>query len=803
MKKFILAITLSGILGLSSIAAILTPQEALQRALGDAPAKIKTTASSAYPALAFTTFSNAQPAIYMFTRGSESGFIAVSADDSTAPLLGYSTHGTLPTSFQSLPDGMQYWLNSLGEQIRYNAIHASSVKAQKNARAAVAREQIMPMTETRWNQDAPYNNDCPEIGTSRCYTGCVATAMAQVMKYYEWPAQGVGSHSYTWSYSQGGSKQSKTLSLDYSTISYDWSKMADIYNSSTPEEEKAEVAKLMYSCGVAVNMEYGTSASGAVSFDMVRALIENFDYNKGMRFLVRDYYGINDWETIIYENLRDYGPVLYGGQSNTGGHQFVCDGYLDGYFHFNWGWGGMSDGYFLLTALDPESQGIGGSTSGYNFDQDILTRISTSKENDVPYEQILWSGDFTINNDTAVRGDRITFTGNFYNYSYGKINGSLGLEFIPSDGDAPTFLAASDLHSLSPGSGLHVTWGVNLPDSLADGRYKVVPAMINSQGVLQEVPVPLANRGSYTMVLSGDTATFYATAPASISVSDFTLDSELYIGQDFKVSARIQNNSATEEFLGDVVIGMVDENGSLAARGAKMSIDLLPNEEIEWDYVSDLASNISGSSLTPGSYELYLYEIVNGYAEPVAGPISVELHAASTPTLKASNLIIADDQPLDNMKATADLDCTSGYFAGTVTLYIFPASGGRSMASYDSEFITLSADEAEASPTLRTSTGTLPITFNFSFTNAEPNTEYEAGIYHNGSWISNIVKFRTGLETGVAGAGADESQSDVTSRQYYSLTGINLGKETPGKGIYIVREQHRNGHISARRVAVK
>lgn len=808
MKKFLVIATIS-CTAIMVNAAPLTPAAALQRALGEAPEKIKGK-SPAHTDLAFTINSQrGAPALYMFNRGTNGGFLAVSADDTSIPLLGYCTTGDLPADMSTLPDGMRYWLQSLSEQVAYNADHASESPAKVKASAADSWENIAPLTATRWNQDFPYNNLCPEIGTRRCYTGCVATAMAQAMKYYNYPAKGTGTHSYTWTYSENGTEKKEVLALDYDTITYNWDLMLDRYgNDDSDEAQRRAVATLMYSCGVAVDMDYGTSSSGAVSFDMVRAFVDNFSYGKGLRFHIRDYYGIDEWNQMIYENLRDYGPVLYGGQSNDGGHQFICDGYQDGYFHFNWGWGGMSDGYFVLTALDPESQGIGGSTSGYNFSQDVLLRLTPTPGGE-QYEQILWDGDFNISDTTTEPGGKISYNGAFFNYSYGAIDDAeIGLCLTPSDGGTPIYRSTGKIGDLPSGRGLRVNWSVTLPDSLPDGVYTITPAMIKANGEMSTIPTPINNRGSYTLRINNGEGVITPVNPADISAEDLKAVSELHIDQTFKVTATLFNTSYTEEYYGDLLVGL-EKDGTMVAKGGKTDIDLLPGEVKDWEYVSTFEATPAGGTLTAGNYDMYLYKVVNGKAVKVTGPVSVELQAESTPTLKVTDLVIEDGQPLDNMHATATLECESGYFAGTLTLFIFPAKGGRSMASYDSNFIIVQADasaeESAAKPAysdILTATGSTPITFDFNFGNGAENTEYEAGIYNDGKWVSNFVRFRTGLDVGVDSNVAESSA--VTEQEYYSLTGVRLGTSRPDhSGIYIVRSHHDDGRITTKRVMLK
>ena len=383
-------------------AEVLTPEQALARVRVDGPARIHGLQSSGDAALrpVYTQSAGSLPAAYVFDT--RSGYMVVSADDVAAPLLGYADEGSFDAA--NIPDNLRYWLESYASEIawaRDNGVEPARSRASRADRAPIA-----PLVKTQWNQGSPYNNYCPIYNGSRSVTGCVATAMAQVMKYYNYPAKGTGSHSYT----------TKTLkisqSMDFSSTSFRWTSMADSYGSFSSTSQKNAVATLMHACGVSVDMDYTPNESGAPSMNVASALANYFGYDKGVRYLMRDYYGMAEWEELVYNQLVEFGPVQYSGSNTSAGHSFVCDGYsADGYFHFNWGWGGMSDGYFLLTALDPTSQGIGGSTAGYNSGQDIIANVATSGEGKM-YEQMLIDGDFKIDTPQVQKGGYVVIVAN-------------------------------------------------------------------------------------------------------------------------------------------------------------------------------------------------------------------------------------------------------------------------------------------------------------------------------------------------------------------------------------------------------
>ena len=317
--------------------------------------------------------------LYVFNVADDGGFIIVSNDDRTTPILGFGESGHLAPD--SMPSNMRAWLQGYADQIAWLQTH--DVKPSRMNRAprhesANKTQNIAPMVTTKWDQDSPYNNLCPTYsGNSKSATGCVATAMAQVMKYHEWP-QGATSRI------PGYTTDSYQLMLPtLPSVTFDWANMLNSYWGSSTSAQKTAVATLMKYCGYSVKMDYGPS-SGAYTDAVATALVQYFDYNATTQFVTRSHYTYANWIKLIYHELANQRPVVYGGMSTGGGHEFVCDGYKyengTDFFHINWGWSGTSDNYFVLAALDPDVQGIGGSSStdGFHFGQDAVIGIQPS-----------------------------------------------------------------------------------------------------------------------------------------------------------------------------------------------------------------------------------------------------------------------------------------------------------------------------------------------------------------------------------------------------------------------------------------
>lgn len=322
--------------------------------------------------------------LYVFNVSDDGGFIIVSGDDRTRSILGYSDSGNIDAS--SMPDNMRAWLQGYADEIAWLEQNAATITYAPAKAKAISRvgshstAAISPLVSTKWNQGTPYNNLCPNYSTgNRAVTGCVATAMAQVMKYHNWPAKPTKTIPGYTTASYGLSLSSLTAN-----VTFDWTNMTNTYTSSATGTTATAVATLMKYCGWSVQMDYGPS-SGANSNMVATALKEYFDYNSTTtQWVSRSFYTSAKWADLIYHELANNRPVVYGGQSSGGGHEFVCDGYKyengTDFFHINWGWGGMSDNYFVLSALDPDQQGIGGSSStdGFHYGQDVVIGIQPS-----------------------------------------------------------------------------------------------------------------------------------------------------------------------------------------------------------------------------------------------------------------------------------------------------------------------------------------------------------------------------------------------------------------------------------------
>lgn len=315
---------------------------------------------------------------YVFNAEDNGGFVIISGDDRTPEVLGYADSGII--DMDNLPPNLKGWLEGYSKQIK--AIKNSNIARSRAFSKSVTRapkSAIAPLLTTKWGQDDPYNMNCPEWFDPgvKCVTGCVATAMAQVMYYHR-----AKSTDKTTATIRGYNSTSFDLKkfITIETIPegaiIDWDNMIDSYNGSETDVQKEAVANLMLYCGASVNMDYKNAASdGSLAFpsDVPNALKKFFDYSENTALVWRQDYTEEEWDELIYSELSKGNPIFYGGNNSSSGHAFVCDGYDgNGYYHINWGWKGLSDSFFLLDALNPKQQGAGGSSDGYNDGQAAL-----------------------------------------------------------------------------------------------------------------------------------------------------------------------------------------------------------------------------------------------------------------------------------------------------------------------------------------------------------------------------------------------------------------------------------------------
>ena len=424
-----------------------------------------------------------QPYYYVFNAGGDGGYVIISGDDRTEPILGYVEQGSFDPD--NIPENMRSWLQLYADQIKFivdNDIDPNSPLLKKRNKVQGTKHSVAELLTTRWNQGSPYNILCPkyykkEDGTQHYpATGCTATAMAQVMYFYKYPEKTraiIPAHSNTYTYkdaADGNLTKSTTVTakaIPRNTV-IDWDNMRDTYSWIDIDHANVQdtaVAQLMLMCGQSVNMGWGPSSGANFSAE---AYINYFGYDNSCYVGERYDYSIDDWFDMIYNEIEQGYPVLMSGFSSSGGHAFVLDGFDgDNLFHVNWGWGGGSNGWFLVGILNPgDNSGIGASSSsdGYSMGQRALFNLRLPDNNKADTYLFIKDVSVVSSSIRATFENRTGATGNF-NTAIVKLDDDGGLSVVGS---------SQAISAMENGSTQSKAFAIK--NKLSEGTYKLSPA---------------------------------------------------------------------------------------------------------------------------------------------------------------------------------------------------------------------------------------------------------------------------------------------------------------------------------------
>lgn len=446
------------------------------------------------------------------------GFAVIANDDSFSAVLGYSDN-----QYSSNPaPAFVWWMNAMNESLEKALANGESVEPVK--RDAAYKTSVPALLTSIWGQGEPYNNMTPvypgDNGDEHYVVGCVATAMAQVMRYHKYPEVGEGSRSYR--FAPGGGVSAVTLKANFGETHYDWDNMLDSYPEGSYTDTEADAAALISShCGIAVKMTYTKDGSGSYSEEALKALRSYFRYNPNIKYFNRDYYPKDEWMNLVYRELSDGCPIIYGGQSTSGGHCFVLDGYnAQGLVHVNWGWNGQMDGYFDI-----------GSLNGYSTNQTLVQARLLNDSNFPDTYYSIWglpqkveasktaAGVVTIKSQQAYQMDVDPFTGGIYVIAINQETGTV----------YPVAVASSNISNMKFGYGVSLSGGASFDaTTLPNGTYRICFASKSvNESSYRAIRSKESVRNSYTLTV-GETITltpdrdsnWTATVTGIESVSD-------------------------------------------------------------------------------------------------------------------------------------------------------------------------------------------------------------------------------------------------------------------------------------------
>ncbi len=596
------------------------------------------------------------PLYYVFNIDPSGGFIIISGDDIVTPVLGYSSE----TGFnpKNIPPNVAAWLKGYEDQISYAiSTHMSATPEIQSEWMSLANgpvadyslksgQGVNPLIATLWDQSPYYNALCPFDNTAndRTVTGCVATAMAMVMKFFNFPPSGISNHSYK-------TTRYGTLSANFAGTSYGWASMPNTVTSAN-----TAVATLMYHCGVSVDMDYNVASQGGSGAYVISsgspvtncteyALKTYFGYASTLQGLARANYTSTQWIALLKTELNASRPIIYAGYGTGGGHCFVCDGYNDSdYFHFNWGWSGSYDGYFQIDALNPGGTGTGGGTGAFNDGHQAVIGIHppSASGGGSRYFKLAMNAPITCPSDTLYYEDSLSFHTDIINNGQVTFNGDISAGVFDTNDVFIDFVQIVKGITLEPGA--HLPAGISFAHSgisaMLPGTYYI--GMMYSAGDTNWKDV--ADTGAYLSyrqveVINPNDIEMYA--PMNISPGTT-------IVQESPVTVVLDIiNNGTTSFNGTLDLSLYDIDGEyINFIGEKPNFTLAANA-----HTSGLTFSATSINAQPGTYLIALWYQPAGTTDwqligstDYANPVEVEVRAVP---------LVADQYEPDNTVATA------------------------------------------------------------------------------------------------------------------------------------------------------
>ncbi len=539
---------------------------------------------------------------YIFNSEDADGYVIIAADNIATPVLGYSYSGSLDVDH--MPDNLLWWLSEYDREIKWALAQGieptedtkAEWEALSNTRKARQADVIVaPLIKTEWSQENGYYNKCPYDSNAKthCLTGCVATAMAQIMKYWEHPTKGRGSHSYT-HYTYG------EQFADFGNTTYDWANMPNDLGLFSSGTEIDAIATLMYHCGVAVDMDYGVDASGAIDWKAENAFRSYFLYSDEARLCSKDQYSLSEWKSKLKTHLMIDRPIYYSGRGTSGGHAFICDGYRsDDYFHFNWGWD-QQDGYYSLSALKPSFLFL--PTADYSSNQIAILCLYPKKDTT---EKVVLEMEEPIDiQDSIPIGKPWHMMADISNVGEKKFEGYIYASIYNTEGLSGSSRYRTDIAIMD-------SLYVNYLSSLGDFLYFDLDSSSNLPTGIYMVVMQYRDSTSGNLIpVRGD---FYSNSTEVVVYNPLEMDLTAFyswygskehwcVGDSIRFTTQINNNESTP-FTGFITMKLVnkaDPSIYLFFDDRDCSEDAIPAR-------GDAIVSVKGElATTPGEYDAYL-----------------------------------------------------------------------------------------------------------------------------------------------------------------------------------------------------
>ncbi len=720
MRKLISATLIAVLASTVASAVPITAGQAMSRArqsLSEMGVKINLTDSQMAMRAPSRAGNTATAAYYIFNA--KDAWVIAAGDDAVPAVLGYSDNGTID------PDNMPDALKELLEQYE-DAINDGTFSPVQ-APAGVTRAAISPLVKCKWAQGAPFNKDCPivdEDEETRGVTGCVATALAQVMYHHKWPtAPSQDIPAYT----------TKTLKIYRTALAASafpaWSDMKDYFLYTEHDTPQAEaVSSLMAYCGQALNMDYRTTSSGsatssASTFDIPSVLVNYFNYDPSVRAAFQSSYTSSSWESLLYSELSANRPVIYrGAKYKGGGHSFIidgCDG--NGKWHVNWGWFGMANGYFLLTNLKSTTEGTGSSAGadGYNVTNAMVLNIKPNAGTTgvQPLEctsASLPGGSSFTRSSTSSNFTGVKLSADFNNYTGITQNCEYGFALVYNK---ETLILGKTSDNFPPFTYDDPTISCTVPSSVSNGTYYVFP-VYRTQGSSEAWKRCAGNASYFRFVISGTTltATVYSNSSndGNYSVTQGEVTGN-YVGRTCEVSLNVKNNgTGSMQDLYLLVNGTASTHGICTAAAGSTGV-------VTMHFVPSTTDAITLTASTDAAGQNVLWTTTKTFAEAPAASLS----GKSITVNNATDRVLASTTMAGSLIVTNS--GTNDYNDNLVVrLYRKTSSSGGTLAHLLNCPITLASGEST--------------TVNFSFDDLQPGESYFANFsYYNGTTLTRIT----------------------------------------------------------------
>ncbi len=540
--------------------------------------------------MAYASKKNAQEAhFYVYNIGHHDGFVVVSGNDQSDAILGYTDKGDF--DYDQMPDNMKAWLDHLRGQLSIVVSHSPAPRRVTNVHPTTV---IQPLITTTWAQVAPYNEKCPVIDDVHCKTGCTATALAQVLRFHEYPSgKTTKIPGYTTS-------TLKIVMPELAATTFNWSKMPDKLTSDTPQDEIDEVAKLMLYCGQMTDMNYTPSGSGAFTYKIPDRLPTYFGYPKTMHYLYRESYDEASWDSLLVKELEHNQPVIYTAYTNLNqGHTFICDGYDgNGLYHINWGWNGVGNGYFRISVAHATDEALNEEIKNYHLSmrQTALVGLKPAGTDDyvAPKEYYraysrpsLKEGRSYSRASSDVDFTGITFKQSFVNTSSSTRRLSHGTALYNEAGLLVEVLATSTANLAAGGTKTYESASLSFGKDLEPGHYTIKPVYKRSSSA-DWIPMAGTDKNYIDVVLKEEELTLTPVPKADFKVNSLKRNGSF-------LTMELENDD--EGFYGPIYLRVEDPETGIITQisndvlsfdpASSTTFDLYIDDDVDFDLEND------------------------------------------------------------------------------------------------------------------------------------------------------------------------------------------------------------------------